>query len=179
MSESQNRIIVRKLELSEGATTRFGPIDPSNGTQLSMPKRFEREVIHTDDEMTLHITCLFSGEWVKVEKLCVTASPNVELNSRYLLQLALPSIVRSVTVDAIPNSSYWLDWKADDRDHGGRRMNHAFLAQLYWLEHVSQGNPRQSLMRYLAMPRSTCNVLIRQLRTEYPLPRPRTESKPV
>jgi len=177
MITDNKQVSIERTGVEDGKLVVFGPLDPSNGVQLSIPERFEREVTSGPRGLTLRVSCSFTGEWIDVSSLSVTPPKGEGLTSRALVQIALPPIVRELAASVIPRHEYWTAEFQDALGWGSLKTNDAFLAQLYWLEHVSQGSPRQTLMRYLAMPRSTCNVLIRRLRSEFPLPRPRTEPK--
>jgi hypothetical protein len=93
-----------------------------------------------------------------------------------LQEISVPNLVHTATYDAVENAQFWTPEGHPDADEWLDLLKQSdFLAQIYWLEHASQGNPRQVLMRYLGMPQSTCSVLIRKLRNDYTLPPPRTQ----
>lgn len=158
-----------RTETPDGDLVEFGPYDGDASMQLRIPETFERNFAYSETGVTACVSCRFTGERIEVVKLAVTPQLGSGLKTRDLLSLGLPAVIRSMAEDVIPDWGYWKRWD-DDASWTGLKVNDEFLAQLYWLEHVSGGNPRKTLMSYLALPRSTTNLLLRRLKATYPLP---------
>jgi hypothetical protein len=140
------------------------------GKQLAIPKTFSRMVELSDPHFNLQLWCEFSGDRIEVRKLCVDAGSG-EIASRKLLQLGLPAIVKEIAFEVIPDAAFWTyEGQEMDLDWGNLNVHHEFLAQMYWREHVSWGNPRQEIMQYFGMKRTAANALIRKIARGIPLP---------
>ena len=158
-----------------------GPtVAESSHQQLLIPRQFEREISFPDSDNapTLTLLCEFRDELVIVTNLEVRHVGTNGITSSLLHSLALPALVHAASLDAIPNVEFWIvDGSDSELPLEVLKTDYGFLAQMYWLEHVTQGSPRQRLMSYLGLPQSTCNVLIRRIKSVYPLPTPRTAHK--
>lgn len=161
---------IEKTSTADGLLVYFGPIDPETKRQLAIPATFERQISDQARGLTLTLTCQFVGDKVEVNRLNISADRLGNISSRAIAQLGLPALIREVVKEVTPSWGYWSESSFGDSHLDTSRTNFAFLAQVYWLEHVSQGTPRQTLMSMLKMPRSTCNVLLRQIKQTYELP---------
>lgn len=166
----ETKVRIERTDVADGPMTKFGPIDPETNRQLEMPLTFERSVIDERNGLEITLTCAYSGEKVQVKRISVAANSKDHISARDLAQLGLPGLIQVVTESVVPNWEYWTSPRQEGIPTSQLKTNHAFLAQMYWLQHVSHGSPRQTLMDYLNMPRSTCNVLLRNLKLEFELP---------
>lgn len=154
----------------DGELVEFGPAVGDGEMRPSIPSTFQRTVTYQESGLMLTLDCYFAGERVEVLRLSVGGSFERPLSTRDLTQLGLPDVIHEITKTVVPDWDYWTLEGQDRRGQGKLRSDSAFLAQIYWLEHVSHGSPRQALMIYLSMPRSSCSVLIRTLKREFELP---------
>lgn len=162
------RFEIEKTNKPDGPLVRFGPIDSSTGNQLAIPSEFERVVTQESTQLSLRVSCYFSGERIEVSSLCVQAPKGSAVTTRDLFQLGLPEVIRAIAKVVVPDFEKWS--VEDNALTGSHAGTYVFLAQMYWLEHVSYGNPRQALMTHLSKPRSTTSVLIRKLNADFGLP---------
>jgi hypothetical protein len=163
---------VEKTEVVDGPLVFFGPTDRESQIRLAIPSTFERKVRFEDKDLELVISCEFEGEKVAVRGLRLTTFAGGSLGTRDLTQLGLPNLVHEICVSVIPNADYWmnpLSMEATSWDE--LKTSDIFVAQVYWLQHVSHGNPRATLMSYFGMPRSSCNLLLRKLKLKFEMPR--------
>jgi hypothetical protein len=101
---------------------------------------------------------------VEIRSLSVN-SEGQEVTSRALTQLSLPEVIHEATLSAIPDSDKWdLSNKKKRLEFGLVDSKSLFVAQLYWLEHVSSGTPRAAIMEYLNAPRPTVNQWLREFK---------------
>ena len=161
---------IEETSAADGALVYFGPIDPESKRQLAIPSTFERQISDQELGLKLTLSCVFTGEKVEVSRLLISSDNQGNISSRVLAQLGLPSLIREVTMFVVPNSEFWVVSKNRDSILEVTSTNFAYLAQVYWLEHVSHGSPRQELMKLLGIPRSTCNLLLRKIKDVYLLP---------
>lgn len=161
---------IEETSIADGPLVYFGPIDPESNRQLAIPVSFERQITDQVRGLTLTLTCQFVGDKVEVTQLNISADRLGTISSRTIAQLGLPRLIREVVKAVTPNWEFWLESSYGDAYLDASKTNYAYLAQVYWLEHISQGTPRQTLMAMLKMPRSTCNVLLRQIKKSYGLP---------
>lgn len=164
-------MLIEKTNNPDGLMTKFGPQDPETGRQLEIPSSFERKIQDLQSGLKITISCNFDGQLVVVNQLSVATDIDGGITSRVIAQLGLPALIHEVTTSVCPDWEFW----SADRLNGERiensAYNYAFLAQVYWLHHVSHGSPRQELMRMLDIPRSSCNLLLRRIKLAYELPK--------
>ena len=163
-------VLIEKTSTVDGALVYFGPIDPESKRQLAIPVTFERQISDQVRGLTLTITCQFVGDKVEVTRLNISADRLGTISSRTIAQLGIPGLIREVVKAVTPSWEFWLGSGNEDDHLDVSKTNYAYLAQVYWLEHISQGTPRQTLMSMLKMPRSTCNVLLRKIKNDFGLP---------
>jgi hypothetical protein len=165
-----NLLAIEKTSTPDGPFVSFGPIDPESKRQLCIPSTFERSIWDGERGLSVQLSCEFIENKVKVSKVCIAAEPGEQISSRSIAQLGLPVLVRAVTEEVVPDWEYWNILGRGLEDFKPWAHNYAYLAQVYWLEHISHGAPRQTLMSALQMPRSTCNVLLRNIKSAFELP---------
>jgi hypothetical protein len=179
--EKNKTVKISRTDSIDAPLVSVGPTAAeSSHQQLLIPRQFEREISFPDSEdaPTLTLRCEFRDELVIVTNLEVRHLGANGITSSLLHSLALPALVHAASLDAIPNVEFWTQAGSDSEPAlAVLKTDYGFLAQMYWLEHVTQGSPRQRLMSYLGLPQSTCNVLIRRIKSVYPLPTPRTAHK--
>lgn len=159
---------VLKGKAAQGRLVALGPVDPSNGRQLQIPSESEWNVSYRNPDISVTVMCVLSDGRLEIGKLTVEGEPGGILTSRDLTQLNLPAVLREIGLRAVPNSDYWnTSVKATKLE---RRTNPEFLAQVYWFEYLTWGSPRQALMDYLEISRTTANTQIRKFATQLLLP---------
>lgn len=156
---------ISSLDVSDGQLVIAGPADQDLEKLLQIPAVFARKLTDKRQNLELELHCSFDGDKVQLTKL-VVAKGNDGIATRDLLQLGLPALIQTVCHEVIPNSKYWLRATKSDID----RSPYSFLAQLYWFEHVSWGNPRQRLMELMDWDRSGAIYQMRMLNKHWPLP---------
>lgn len=161
MSEA---FIIRKNGISDGKLVKFGPIDQTTMTQLSIPETITRLVNYPALELEVEITCHFSGERLEVSKLNIQGC-GTYIATAALTRLSLPQVIRRIALDAIPNVSHWLNPKPELLD-----KNLAFLAQIYWLEHASWGAPRTAIMELKSWSRPNTSFHLKNIAKIFELP---------
>ena len=155
---------ISKSDKPDGFLVPFGPLDPDTGWQLTIPKTFTRKVWYERLGLDVKITCTFTGQKVEIRSLSVN-SEGQEVTSRALTQLSLPEVIHEATLSAIPDSDKWdLSNKKKRLEFGLVDSKSLFVAQLYWLEHISSGTPRAAIMEYLNAPRPTVNQWLREFK---------------
>ena len=164
MDSMSSNFRISKSDKPDGLLVPFGPLDPDTGWQLTIPKTFTRKVWYEHLGLDVKISCSFTGQKVEVRSLSVN-SEGQEVTSRALTQLSLPEVIHEATLSAIPESKRWdLINKKARLEYGSVDSKSLFIAQLYWLEHVSSGTPRAAIMEYLNAPRPTVNQWLRELK---------------
>lgn len=155
---------------SDGPLVEFGPEDTATGWKLKIPKTFTRKVKYDHLSLDAVITCAFNGQKVEITSLHIY-SAGEEVTSRALTQLSLPEVIYEASMSAIPNSKNWdISNKKKRLEYGHVDSKSIFIAQLYWLEHVSWGAPRAAIMDYLGSPRPTVNQWLREFKKQGLLP---------
>lgn len=165
-----NSLQIEKTATEDGPFVFFGPKDPESKRQLCIPATFERLIWDQDRGLNLVLSCAFQDNKVAVTRICISSLPGEQISSRAIAQLGLPTMIRAVTESVVPDWSFWSLGLAKQPSVQPQEQNFAYLAQVYWLEHISHGAPRQTLMNALQMPRSTCNVLLRSIKQRFDLP---------
>ena len=162
---------ISEHNVADGALVPFGPQDPVTAWQLEIPKTFTRKVKYEDLGLEATLSCHFNGQKVEINSLRVY-SAGQEVTSRSLTQLSLPEVIHQASLGAIPNSKNWdFSNKKKRLEYGQVDSKSIFIAQLYWLEHVSWGAPRAAIMEYLNAPRPTVNQWLREFKKHGFLPK--------
>jgi hypothetical protein len=157
----------------DGPLVKFGPVDTNNSSQLAIPEFLSRTVTYPVLGLRLELRCVFSGDRVEIAKLTIESSSSY-LTTKALTQLALPQVIREIVIQTVPNSQLW---RIDVGSLNQQQRSTAYLAQLYWFEHISWGSPRACLMTYMGWSRPYANTKIRRIAEEIPLPGAHSESK--
>lgn len=158
-----------KLEsagIADGKSLEFGPFDPETGTQQSIPETLTRKVIYPELGITAVVSCLFTGDKLEIQSISVENSGKF-ISTKVLTQLALPAVIRAIAIEVVPNAKFWALLDASDML---KRDSPAFLAQVYWFEHISWGSPRGSIMAYMSWSRTNANFHISKIARNFQLP---------
>lgn len=150
----------------DGGLVDFGPFDQGSGSQPSIPSRLTRKVTYPELGVIAMVECVFTGD--RIEILSISVQKNERFVSATVLsQLSIPSVIREIAIQAVPNSQLWA---LAGEDQERRYESQAFLAQVYWFEHVSWGSPRASIMKYMNWSRTNANFHISKISREVELP---------
>lgn len=161
---------ISKADVKDGVMVTFGPVDPENRRQLSIPKTFTRFVDYIDSTLVVELQCVFDGEKIQVSKISV-ANNGGFVTSRDLTQLSLPAVIRQMGLQVIPDSEYWTqEWQDANFKKHGLKYDSWFIAQLYWFEHATWGSPRVAVQELMGCKRTTANYYIRLAGEKTPLP---------
>lgn len=141
----------------------FGPA----GDRL--PSGWWSDVDYSRAEITVRLRCIYSGAGrVQVPIVEVTAKEDRSIAPYDLTTLEMAAVVREAS-GAMVDPGHGL--RVDKRP--GRRPTPDelyLLAAVYWAEYVTWGSPRQAVMGYWSLPRSTANGWIRRARELYAMP---------
>ena len=149
----------------------FGPSDPDTGWQLEIPRRFQVRVRYGELGIEATLKFRFKNQRVEIESLKLDGKRG-DITSRALTQLSLPDVIHKATWQVVPGADKWSLEKKEERLKRGRVDGKSpFLAQLYWLEHVSSGAPRAAIMEYLGAPRPTVNQWLREFKKNNLIPK--------
>jgi hypothetical protein len=157
---------LEKVKIADGPRVEFGPFDHETGTQQSIPMTLTRRVVYPELEVAAIVECVFTGDKLEVQSLAVQNNGKF-VSTKVLTQLALPSVIRAIAIEVIPNSNLWAQLD------GEQIMKHegpTFLAQIYWFEHISWGSPRGSIMKYMNWSRTNANFHITKIARQFGLP---------
>lgn len=159
---------VEKSESSQGPLVAFGPRDPSSGRQLQILGDSEWVIKYKKPKLRVTVRCVFSDQRLEISQLLINGEQGSFLSSRDLTQLNLPAVLREIGLSAVADSDYWnVGLKKTKLES---RTNSEYLAQVYWFEYATWGSPRQVLMDYLNVSRTTANSHIRKFANQLPLP---------
>lgn len=157
---------LKSAGVPDGKRVDFGPFDQETGTQQSIPVSLTRKVVYPDLEVSALVKCVFTGDKLEIESITVMQGAKF-VSTKVLTQLALPGVIREIAIEVIPNAQLW----ANPGVHKmGKPQGPAFLAQVYWFEHVSWGSPRGSIMNYMSWSRTNANFHISKLARQFGLP---------
>jgi hypothetical protein len=157
---------VETVGMPDGEPINFGPFDQETGTQQSIPNSFSRRVIYPELEIAATLECVFTGDKIEIQSLKVEKNGKF-VSTKVLTQLALPSVIRAIAIEVIPNSSLWAELEPNQEF---KLEGPTFLAQVYWFEHISWGSPRVSIMNYMKWSRTNANFHILKISSNFPLP---------
>jgi len=155
---------VTRTNSVDGELVEFGPLDQVEAKKLAIPASLTRVVSYPELSLVIELSCTFTGDRIEITKMVIESSGSF-IATRDLTQLALPAVMRAIALESIPGSSYWTSPSNDSVTE-----NRAFLAQLYWLEHVSWGSPRATIMTLTSWSRTNANWHIKKLAKEFELP---------
>lgn len=165
---------VEVVGVPDGELVNFGPFDQETGTQQSIPTSFSRRVIYPELEVAAIVQCLFTGDKIEIQSIQVENNGKF-VSTKVLTQLALPSVIRAIAIEVVPNSSLWAKL---DPNQEFKLEGPTFLAQVYWFEHISWGSPRVSIMNYMNWSRTNANFHILKISSNLPLPGAHAIKKP-
>jgi hypothetical protein len=168
-------LIHRGAPALDGPMVAFGPESPS-WPQLVVPASLARTVTYTSNPLTVVLECRFDQDKLQLKKVQIE---NFEgfVSSRDLTQLKLPVLMRAVALESIPGSGDFLALaKTKLSNPQLLRENLLLLAQVYWLENVTWGSPRKTIMEFADCSRSTASEYIRLADKAFGLPKERLET---
>jgi|688.fasta_scaffold508857_2 hypothetical protein len=167
------KLVTNELLPEDGPLVSFGPYDLLTDKRLSIPAHFSRIVRLEELNLDVTLKCEFRLARVEVVEVGVKSIGGNSIRARDLNGIGIPELIFEICKSLVPDYEFWTK-EFQDRviDWGNLRTNDAFLAQMYWLNHATYGAPRQSLMEYMGIPRSTCNVRLKKIEKSFPLPRP-------
>ena len=143
----------------DGPLVLAGPKMETLSQQLLVPSSLIRKVTYGATLPTLELSLVFSGERIEIVKMTVKAEEGY-VSTQFLTHLALPRVIRQAALESIPHSARWLENSAD---RGQGIESYDFLAQIYWLEHLSWGSPRNSVMSFMGWSRANTNFHLRKM----------------
>lgn len=154
-----------------GAMVKVGPTPPARYPQLEVPSTSLWEVRYEALGLSLELDVAFSGERLEIQKLTARGLAGKPVQSRDLTQLGLPEVLKTIASLSIPNYEFWTqDFQDRNLVWDELKVDDEFLAQLMWVAQIGHGNARKALMDYFQIPRSTTTLIIRRLRSKYPMP---------
>jgi hypothetical protein len=149
----------------DGDLVAVGPTNPDLRFALEIPSSFARKFVNPQNGLAIELHCTFDGDKTNLTKLVVEKG-STGITTRELGQLKLPELIQRLCHEVIPNSKHWTGASTGQP----ARQTFAFMAQLYWFEHISWGNPRMRLMELFQWPKSTASYQLRKLNKQWPLP---------
>lgn len=150
----------------DGPLVSFGPLDTMNSSRLAIPGSLVRRVSYPALALEVELSCAFTGDRLEIVKMTI-ASKQSYIATKDLTQLALPQVIREIVRGSVPNSDHW---SIQNTNSLNQPRSDAFLAQLYWFEHVSWGSPRATLMTFMGWSRPYANTRIKKIAKEIALP---------
>lgn len=157
---------LQSANVTDGERVNFGPFDHETGSQQSIPVSLTRQVVYPDLEVSALVECVFTGDKLEIQSITVSKDGKF-VSTKVLTQLALPAVIRAIAIEVIPNSHLWAQLNGEQI---GKPEGPAFLAQVYWFEHVSWGSPRGSIMNYMNWSRTNANFHISKIARQFGLP---------
>ena len=161
---------------ADGERVAFGPKHDETGIELTIPKELTRSVTYRSIPLTVDLTCSYAEDKLQLVKVEIS---NYEgfISTRELLQLKLPAVMRSISLEAVGNVDAFMSYARKRLESpSSLKLNLKVLAQLYWLEAVTWGTPRKTIMEMSGCSRSTANENITSAEKEYALPKERTDT---
>lgn len=149
----------------DGDLVPVGPTDSDLRFALEIPSSFARKFVNPKNGLAIELHCTFDGDKANLTKLVVEKGLT-GITTRELGQLKLPYLIQRLCHEVIPNSQHWTAASTSQEE----RHTFAFMAQLYWFEHISWGNPRMRLMELFEWPKSTASYQLRKLNQQWSLP---------
>jgi len=150
----------------DGELVAFGPFDQESGSQASIPTQLTRKVTYPELGVVALFELVFTGDRLEIQRISVESNEKF-VSATVMSQLSIPAVIREIAVQTVPNSKIWaLAGSGQQRRYEGQ----AFLAQVYWFEHISWGSPRASIMKYMSWSRTNANFHISKISREVELP---------
>jgi hypothetical protein len=149
----------------DGDLVPVGPTDAELRFALEIPSSFARKFVNPKNGLAIELHCTFDGDKANLTKLVVEKG-STGITTRELGQLKLPFLIQLLCHEVIPNAKHWTGVSNNQAE----RQTYAFMAQLYWFEHISWGNPRMRLMELFEWPKSTASYQLRKLNQQWSLP---------
>lgn len=152
----------------------FGPA----GDKL--PARFTAQVDYTERPLRVTLRASFDGKArVKVSSVLVERSDGGSVTPEDLTATQLAHVVWLAVDKAVDKAPGVVRrFQIVGRETGGPSDEQLrLLARLYWLAYVSWGTPRQDVMDWFGLPRSTANHWIRKARERHELPGPHADEE--
>ena len=150
----------------DGPLISFGPLDAATSSQLAIPGSLVRRVSYPALALEVDLSCAFTGDRLEIVRMTIISRQSY-IATKDLTQLALPQVIREIVCGSVPNSDQWLIQDTNSFNHP---RSDAFLAQVYWFEHVSWGSPRATLMTFMGWSRPYANTRIKKISKEIKLP---------
>jgi hypothetical protein len=165
-------MIILETEKADGRLVDICGYLPFSLHQLRVPSSASRSVVRTPDVPELSISLVFSEKTGRFEinhlSFFGKGPSGPYVSSKSFTELSLPSIVREIGTEIVPNSDYWLSAPEEVSDD--------YIVQLYWFEHLLWGKPRSEIMKVTGWSRANTNHHIRRLAKEFDLPGPHSKA---
>jgi hypothetical protein len=161
-------LMIEKIERlgEDGSLVDFGPRD-LRFFDLRIPRILRRRLTYSAD-LTVDLFCQFSGERLEISELRVRSRPGEFLKTSLLTQLGLPVALRQIFLTACPDTDSLSNLPAlGELD---KLQRDVVVAQIYWFEFASWGNPRKRVTDYTGWSNNNANSHFRRLAKEYGLP---------
>jgi hypothetical protein len=155
----------------DGPTVPVGLSEPRYHPQIQAPLWLERTVEYPSLGLLVTLRLEQRNGRFELLRLKIEGFSGKPVQTKDLTALALPEVIYKVCRDAIGEKSFWA--KSEDSGLDGKAAltrDDEFLAQLYCLEYLCQGSPRNTFVNSLGIPRSTATLRIKELRRFYALP---------
>lgn len=161
---------------NDGERVAFGPNQGEGGVALTIPKMLSRTVTYRSIPLTVELTCSYSEDKLQLVKVEISNYDGF-ISTRELLLLKLPAVMRAIAIDAVGNVDEFMVYARKYLESpSSLKSNLKVLAQLYWLEAVTWGTPRKTIMEMSGCSRSTANENITLAEKEFSLPKERAEA---
>lgn len=158
---------ISPTDVADGPLVAVGPAAAQVEKVLLIPQFFERRVTYSEPSLVVTLQCEFSGERYEIRRITVEGSGTF-VSSRDLTQMKLPALMRAMALEAVPDAAFWS--RELQKLAAEKSSNYSFLAQVYWFETITWGNPRMEIMQWMGVARTTANENIRKLAKLFSLP---------
>lgn len=156
----------------DGPKTVVGLIEPRFHPQIVAPVWLNRTVHYVSLGLTVSLRLERQQQRFELLRMEIESSSGKVIQTQDLTELSLPDVVYQVCRQAIHDEYFWgLAENSDEKEKEGLSTDTEFLTQLFALEYLCQGNPRNAFMTNLGIPRSTATLRVQQIRLSLNLPK--------
>jgi hypothetical protein len=161
---------------ADGPKVSFGLEMKGFGFSLTIASELKRLVTYSNIPVSLFLECRYEVDKLRLVRVEVQNVEGKYISTRDLMHLKLPAILREISLGAVENAHTFMGHARKTLNSpASLRNNLDVLAQLYWLEVVTWGTPRKTIMELSGCSRSTANECITLASKEYRMPNERID----
>lgn len=156
----------------DGPGAVIGLVEPRFHPQIVAPTWLNRTVQYVNLGLTVSLRLEKRQQRFELLRMEIEGTSGRPIQTKDLTVLSLPNVVYQICRQAVKDEYFWTKAEGSiQADKEELSSDIEFLTQLFAIEYLCQGNPRNAFITNLGIPRSTATLRVQEIRALLNLPK--------